>query len=124
MATKSPSELNSRTIRVGLAEYQVLNKESQRYGLTIAETVRQWLDACHSASLVSASHLCSPGCTLKQAVTSAPTPVKQPVIGACSLKQPVTTTPVKWSASCSLKQAVTSAPTPVKQLSCRHSKPS
>jgi len=60
MAKKYPSELNTRTIRIGIGDYCLLMEISRRTGVTVAEALSQALQGREQETRVPATQIPMP----------------------------------------------------------------
>lgn len=57
MAKKYPSELNSKTIRIGIGDYLLLRELSQRAGITMAEALHLALERQEAVTRMSPAQI-------------------------------------------------------------------
>ena len=60
MAKKYPSELNTRTIRIGIGDYALLTEISRRAGVTMAEALHLALERQEQVTRVSPAQIPMP----------------------------------------------------------------
>jgi len=77
---RSPSELNTRTIRIGIGDYALLTEISRRVGVTMAEALRLVIteQAKREAIVVPRSQISMPTFRVKSPVALRVTP--QPIL--------------------------------------------